>query len=474
MVRRIVIALLRLALRAFFRRVEVAGVERVPRGGAVVFVLNHPNALVDPAFLLCLAPRPVSFLAKSTLFKMPVLGYFVRAMGAIPVYRRQDAGEDTARNRETFERARSLLASGGSIGVCPEGVSHDEPSLRPFKSGASRIALGAVSLAAGEGRDLQLAFVPAGLYYTAKTSFRSSALLYFGEPLAVGPVSLDEAGEPPRGAVQELNRRVERALREVTLNAEHHEALATVARAERIFSADEEDGDRGSGDAGDSRSGATGQGLARELRLRRRFVEAYALMRARAPERVAALEARIAKYEEELRQAGFRDPRDLSTATLSKHAATRHVLARLAVFTLLAPLAFAGAVSHFPAYRLAGFLSTKVSGAYEDVVATAKIIAALLLFPLTWLAVSVLAWRLAGWRAALLALALAPLSGWVALRFAERFDEFAAGLRALAFFTTERRFFTRLLRERRAIRQEIIALGEEAAALSAAPGGAGA
>ena len=171
-------------MRVYFRRVEVVGLEHVPHKSPVIFVLNHPNALVDPAFLLSLAPRRVSFLAKSPLFRMPVLGYFVRAMDSLPVYRHQDEGEDVSRNREMFVAARQLLARGGTIGICPEGVSHDEPRLRPIKTGAARIALGAVST----GEVAELKIVPAGLYYTSKTKFRSAVLLYFGRPIEVAPV----------------------------------------------------------------------------------------------------------------------------------------------------------------------------------------------------------------------------------------------------------------------------------------------
>ena len=85
MTRRIIVAILRFAMRVYFRHVEVVGIEHVPRDTPVIFVLNHPNALVDPAFLLSLAPRRVSFLAKSPLFRMPVLGYLVRAMDSLPV-----------------------------------------------------------------------------------------------------------------------------------------------------------------------------------------------------------------------------------------------------------------------------------------------------------------------------------------------------------------------------------------------------
>src|SRR6266702_6596901 len=145
MIRWMICTVLRLALRIYFRRIEVAGLEHIPHDTPIIFVLNHPNALVDPAFLLCLSPRKVSFVAKAPLFRMPVIGYLVRALASLPVYRQQDTGEDVTRNIETFVAARKLLARGGTIAICPEGISHDEPGLQPIKTGTARIALGAVS-----------------------------------------------------------------------------------------------------------------------------------------------------------------------------------------------------------------------------------------------------------------------------------------------------------------------------------------
>lgn len=446
--RRIITAVLRFALRVFFRRVEVVGVERVPRAGAVLFVLNHPNGLVDPAFLLCHAPRRVSFLAKSPLLRMPVVGFFVRQMDAIPVYRREDDGEDVSRNRETFERSHALLKSGGAIAICPEGKSHSEPALQPLKSGAARIALGAAS--AGEAH-LDMSVVPAGLYYPAKTSFRSGALLYFGEPIPVAPVALDERGEPPREAVRELSDRVAESLRALTLNADRHEALAVVARAERIFSSGEEG------------EGEEGWSLERELRRRRRFVEGYAFHREHSARRLEVLEARISQYEEELRQAGIEDPRHFSTSEVSRYGPAWTLIARVLVFAIAAPLALVGAFLHYPAYTLAGLLATKLSQSYEDVLSTFKIMAAMLLFPLTWLAAAAVVYAYAGsWLAAVAALLIAPVAGYAALRTREEFDRFVAGTRAVLFFVRERRFFKQLLDERKAIRKEILELGYEA------------
>lgn len=445
MTRRIIVALLRFAMRVYFRRVELVGIEHVPRKSPVIFVLNHPNALVDPAFLLTFAPRRVSFLAKSTLFRMPVLGYFVRAMDSLPVYRRQDEGEDVSKNREMFVNARALLARGGTIGICPEGVSHNEPRLRPIKTGAARIALAAVST----GEVSNLSIVPAGLYYTSKTKFRSEVLLYFGKPLEVTPVKLDADGNPPRAAVRELSDQIERVLREVMLEAEHEEVLQTITRAERIFNSEAEDDD---------------ESLAEELQLQQRFARAYTVLRERAPERLRKLELRMRRFEEELTLAGV-DTDDLSPPT-STLAVFTHLISRVALFLVLIVPATLGFLVHYPAYRLGGYLATRFSQNEDDVISTVKIMSAMLLFPLTWIVVALVGYYFGGWTLALLVLVLVPLVGYLAIRFFEGLDEFLGGVRALAFFLMRRRFFVRLLAERNAIRSEILALGEETANFS--------
>jgi 1-acyl-sn-glycerol-3-phosphate acyltransferase len=438
MIRNVIVAVLRLALRIYFQRIEVTGVEHVPRKSPVIFVLNHPNALVDPVFLLCLAPRPVSFLAKAPLFRMPVIGYFVRALDSLPVYRRQDEGSDVTKNRETFIAARTLLSRGGTIGICPEGVSHDEPGLRPIKTGAARISLAAVST--GEVADLKI--VPAGLYYTSKTSFRSDALLYFGYPIDVEPVELEPDGTPPRDAVRRLSDKIETALREVILDAKHEEELHATARAERIFSGSED-----------------GDSLKDELKLQQRFIKAYPVLRAHQPERLRKLELRMLRFEEELKQAGV-DPDELSPP-VSTWKVFESIVRRSILFLLTLGPALIGAVTHYPAYKLGGLLAKRISRDSDDVVSTVKIISAMLLFPLTWIVIAALAYSSFGWPGAILTLLVIPFCGYVAIVFFEELDRSVAGVRVLMFFLVRRRFFVRLLAERKAIRNEIIALGKE-------------
>lgn len=442
MTRRIIAAILRLTLRLYFRRIEVTGHEHVPPDDPVIFVLNHPNALVDPAFLLCLAPRRVAFIAKAPLFRTPIIGSLVRALDSLPAYRRQDQGEDVSRNLETFAAARELLARGITIGICPEGVSHNEPRLKPLKTGAARIAIAAASTGT-----FQVKIVPVGLYYTDKTTFRSSALLHFAEPINVPQVSLESDGTPPRAAVRELSGQIEEAMRDVMLHAEQEEALGLIDRAEKIFSAEEVD------------EPDEEQRLDRSLQLRQRFLRGYAFYREHDQRRIDSLEARIARFEQELRQARL-DPSDLSLPPTAAHTIAQ-LVGQICTCFALAPFAAIGIVIHYPAYRLAGYLSRSL-GREQDVLSTFKILSAMLLFPLTWIIVGAVSGSLYGWLAAIVAVFVMPLCGYAAVRFFEEIDRFYGSFAALALFLSRRQRFVRLLAERAAIKKEILALGDQA------------
>ena len=435
--------MLSVSLRVFFRRIELRGVERIPADGPVIFVLNHPNGLIDPVFLLCLAPRRVSFVAKATLFTMPVIGALVRAFDSLPVQRRQDEATGVD-NQATFTRARELLLGGGSLAIFPEGASHSDPRLRPLKTGVARIAL-------GTGLD-DLMIVPAGLYYTDKATFRSEALVHFGEPLAVEPAALDERGAPPEDAVRALTAAIERRLGEVTLQAEESDALALIARAERVFSAE----------AGE-------EGLGVELDLRRRFVAGYQHLRAHEPATLDALLRQLTTYEAELARLGL-SPEHPSPAGLSGGLILRLGLQSVLLLALLAPLALVGTPLHYPAYRAIGVIARRVARGDDDVLATIKVLGALLLFPLTWALAIAGAGALAGPLGALVALVVAPASGWLALRFLERLEWLAAGARVAWIWLWRRSLLARLADARAAIHASIRAIEARLAAADGGPG----
>src|SRR5207245_10093385 len=102
--------------------------------------------------------------------------------------------------------------------------------------------------------------------------------------------------------------------------------------------------------------------------------------------------------------------------------------------------------------------SGRAEGA-EDALASIKVRAAMLLFPLTWTGVAAGVWRWRGIEAGVLAFALAPLTAYAALVFFERLDRIIGGARALSLFVFRRWAFLRLLAERPAIREGVGALG---------------
>jgi len=416
--RRVITALLRLLARIFFRRIEIVGIENIPAGAPVIFAVNHPNGLIDPLFLLCFAPRRVSLLAKAPLFTMPVIGAIVRALDTIPVYRKQDhvAGS----NRETFARARDVLARGGAIAIFPEGTTHSDSKLRELKSGAARIALGASMT--------KIFIVPAGLYYSAKQTFRSSAAMELGEPIAVRPEMVDENGEPPATAVDGLTRRIEQGLAEVTLQAESRQALDLIARAERVFSAGKAD-------------------VVEEREIRRRFIDGYAWLRERDPARLQRLVSMLERLEAELDAASV-DPEQLAPPTVGGS------IRALAWLLIGMPLAIAGAIIHYPAYRLVGFISTHFTKE-EELTATLKAIGGAVFFPLTWIVCASAVWWRYGGRAAGLAIIVLPIVGYVGLRFFEQLDDVIGGARALLWRVARRKAFERFREERRRLKEEV-------------------
>ena len=439
--RRVVVFIFSVALGLFFRRIETVNAESVPKDEAVLFVMNHPNGLIDPTLVFVALPRKVSFLAKSTLFKMPVIGWLVRTVEALPLYRKTDAGEDVSKNKETFTQARELLKRGGAIAIFPEGISHNETKLQPLKTGAARIALGSVSV--GKNPDLlNLKIIPVGLFYTSKTTFRSEAMLYFGESFPVLPVTLDADGEPPRESAKDLTDKIEAALREVTVNAESGAELETATQAEELFSS-----------------------VYEGINFERSLVERFAFLKSYVSDRLDVrytekkkdekLEKRISNYERKLRELDI-EPENLSLTEHSFWYVFRHFLLRVWLLLVFAPVAILGIILHFPAYQLCKLLSYYYAKhGVDDVVSTVKMLGAMLFMPLTWIILAVVLYFVWNWQIALPAIPLAIFSGYAAMRSLEEIEDLRGWFRAVRLFYLKRDKFKQLLVERRALHEQI-------------------
>lgn len=114
---------------------HVQGLENLPADGPVIIAANHVTNFDVFPMQLCL-PRPIFFMGKAELFKIPLLEAGLRNLGAFPVYR----GE---KDHWAMRHAAKVLARGQSLGMFPEGTRSKSRGLTVAKTGAARLAIDA-------------------------------------------------------------------------------------------------------------------------------------------------------------------------------------------------------------------------------------------------------------------------------------------------------------------------------------------
>jgi len=434
----------RALLDLFYRRVAVVGAERIPERGPFIVVANHVNGLLDAMFIFGPLRLPARMLGKSTIWKMPVIGQLARLAGGIPVYRRIDPGVDSRRNAEAFAACHRALANREIISIFPEGISHDQPSLQPLKTGAARILLGAER----QHGPLGSRVLPVGLLFEARTRFRSKALVVVGEPIDPAPelALMREQGDDHEAA-RALTARIAAALDQLTVNYANWEEARLIELGADVV---EPRADR--------------EHWQRELVLRRTMARALPALREKYPFDVEVAVAAVEDYERELAAVGVAD------ADLDRHLPTRlavtlflRTLLRLA---LLSPVAILGTLLNVPPWLTIHAVARRVGEANQ--VATYSLFGGLLLYPLTWIAEGVAA---AHWLGTLSGVALglvAPLAGWVALVWHERRRSLWRGTRSFLKLRgrSGRRVADELATARRRVRSAVGRLAE----LANAPG----
>jgi 1-acyl-sn-glycerol-3-phosphate acyltransferase len=114
-------------------KMDMRGLENLPPDGPVVIACNHvTNFDVFPMQLGL--PRPIFYMAKSELFKFPLMDVALRNLGAFPVFR----GEKDA---WAMKHARRVLEHGQILGMFPEGTRNKGLGLGVAKTGTARLAI---------------------------------------------------------------------------------------------------------------------------------------------------------------------------------------------------------------------------------------------------------------------------------------------------------------------------------------------
>jgi 1-acyl-sn-glycerol-3-phosphate acyltransferase len=130
-----VVTIFGLLFRVMGYRFDVRGVEHLPAAGGGVVAANHIGFL-DFTFIGYAARergRLIRFTSKTSVFRLPVVGWFMRAMRHVPVDRRSGA--------RAYRRCLHLVDEGELVGVFPEATISRSWLLKPFKRGAAGVAV---------------------------------------------------------------------------------------------------------------------------------------------------------------------------------------------------------------------------------------------------------------------------------------------------------------------------------------------
>jgi 1-acyl-sn-glycerol-3-phosphate acyltransferase len=433
--------LARFAVFSYYRSFRLEHGERIPRDGPVLFVLNHPNSLLDPAALMLASPRPVHFAAKGPLFRLPVLGSILRRIGAVPIDRPQDSGSDVRRNvTSAFGRMVEILRGGGSCAIFPEGISHTDPELKTVKSGPARIALEAEE---ASGWAMGLLVVPVGLTFHPRQVFRGDVVVRVGESFRVD----DLKAENRHKAIRIVQERIAEALKPLIHRVDRLELAPLVEAIADLYGEDRK------------WTGRSGQPLPREEVVRAAETCLNHNLVA-DPEAVAEVGRRLRQLER-----------------LSGRAGVPLESARIRGSPVRAFLAFAGRglllVLGFPVYvwgLLTGFVPYRATDRFARALAAksggptalplSRVILGILCFGLWWGGLTFIYWRWSS--SALLATIFAvslAVGGLLARSYWLRAQALLEGLEALLPFFARRRALARVAEAR----SELLALVEDLA-----------
>ena len=365
-------AFCRLAVKVFYRRFEVSGLENLPENRGIILCANHVNALVDPVVLQAACHKTIRPLARSGLFDNPLLRPILSQIGAVPIYRRTDPGVDISKNRDTFEKCYDLLAKGETLIIFPEGQSHDDPQLTELKTGAARLALGTIAVTGSEP-----VVIPVGLTFPQKGQFRSVVLVQFGKPIDLQ----FHASHSDEQRVIELTDRIRQGLASLTLNAESWEEIHLVNRVEHFFA---------------FRHGKYHKrNLQQRFIAQQRIIDAQRLLRNYEPDRVRALIIQLKQFERICNYCGVKDYQ--LSIDYKPTLIVLYLLRMIWMLLVLFPVALWGIINSYIPYQLTKRLThhfAKGTNQYD----TTQMVLGMVIFSIAWSLQAFLVFHIFGWQ----------------------------------------------------------------------------
>ena len=172
--------LVSLAMRFFYKKYEISGIENLPKDGGVLFAVNHQNAFMDPIVIASQLEENLYSLTRSDVFKNNFVSKILRSVYMLPIFRERDSVNTIEANEQTFNKCYELLNNNDYIIIFPEGDQSNKKILRTLKKGVARIGMGAANKI---NFKKPIYIVPVGLNYSNYTNMGATLLINFGEAI---------------------------------------------------------------------------------------------------------------------------------------------------------------------------------------------------------------------------------------------------------------------------------------------------
>lgn len=186
----------------FYKEVTYIGVENIPKNKPVLLAPNHQNALMDPlAIIFSQNIQPV-FLARSDIFKNPILAKIMFKFKILPVFRIRDGKEKLKLNDIVYNKTIEVLEHNRQVTIFPEAQHIDKKHVRPLKKGIQRIAF---MIEEKNNFKAGVCIIPTGIYYSNYWNFRSKLVIKYGEPIYLDEYFEDYKKDPARTIVKFTN-----------------------------------------------------------------------------------------------------------------------------------------------------------------------------------------------------------------------------------------------------------------------------
>lgn len=424
-------------VKSFYKKVEIRGADKLLKDTPIILCANHSNALADAVLLQYTCPRLIHPLARSGLFKNPIIKPILKIWQAVPVYRRQDSqnnGQDngTVDNHAMFNKAYEMLAENQILMIFPEGQSHSDSHIKQIKTGVSRIILGYKE----KYNKLPLV-IPVGMNFSQVKKFRSNVYINFGKAVDIN----DNYILSNEQHVKDLTETIMGSMKGLVLETEEVEELAFVKQIDRFFSLRNK--------ANRKRS------MSQKFRSHKLILSVKNSLNKIVPEKIKRIQRHLNQFNRLCSKLGINDYN--LNINYNSRVIRGFVIRSLLIILVAVPLGVWGFLNSILPYlltKLAEYLFVKS----QDQVHTVKILAGTLLFSVFWLTQTYYVYEYFGLSYAILYFVLLIPSSLSALVIYHEQAQIIDNLRVFYVVLKHRNLRRFLIRKRKNIEKELASL----------------